>query len=148
MKPEHITYAKTLLQTICSNAAAKCVASFFYVLYTFSFDPAQEKGHIALLCLIIVDFITGVAGAKKSGEEIKSAKISRTVVKILTYFLFIAAAHYVELAVPVGTSFLDETVLAFLAVTELISVFENIGRMGYAVPKKLLNKLEKFRDAE
>lgn len=148
MKPEHITYTKVLLQNICSDIHAKCVASFLYVLYSFSFDPAQGKGYVALLALVIIDFVTGVAGAKKSGEEIKSAKIARTAVKILTYFMFLAAAHYVELAVPIGTAFVDETILAFLAVTELISVFENIGRMGYAVPKKLLNKLEQFRDAE
>lgn len=131
---------------VCSDILVKCGASLIYVIYAFSFDTLQGKGLFALLLLIIFDFATGVLASYKNNEKIKSAKIFRTVVKIVVYYLMIALAHFAELAVPVMSSFLDETVLAFLAVTELISNFENLSRMGYAIPTKLFAALKDFKN--
>lgn len=131
---------------VCSDILVKCGASLIYVIYAFSFDTLQGKGLFALLLLIIFDFFTGVIASYKGNEKIKSSKVFRTVVKIVIYYLMIALAHFAELSVPVLSSILDETVLAFLAVTELISNFENLSRMGYAIPTKLFTALKDFKN--
>ena len=141
-------------QYICAAAKSltdyitiKCFATAAYISYAFIFGDMHKTAHIAVLLLIGADFVTGVSAAKLSGEEIKSSKIVRSAVKSLIYFIMIAGAHLVEVAAPFVT-FTDETILAFLASTELISIIENSGKMGFAIPKKLLNKLQDFRDSK
>lgn len=133
---------------ICSYAISKCIISLAYVIYSFLFDPTKAEAHIAIMVLIVVDFVTGLASAKMTGETITSGKIFHTAIKIIVYFTFIASASVTETAVPTVSAFCDETIIAFLAFTELISVTENIGKMGFAVPKKWLNKLQELRDNE
>ena len=103
---------------------------------------------MAIMVLIIADFVTGYASAKFTKQEITSAKIFHSAIKIIIYFTFIASATMTETAVPTVGAFCDETVIAFLAFTELISITENIGKLGFAVPKKWLNKLQELRDNE
>ena len=126
-------------------AVIKVIVAILYSIYVFAFDHTQASGLLALLILIIVDFVTAISAAYKNHTPIKSAKVFTTAVKILIYYTLIACGHLVEKAVPLF-GFMDETILAFLAVTEMISVLENCGKMGYAIPKKLLRQLEEFRD--
>lgn len=130
---------------VCSDILVKCGASLVYVIYAFSFDTLQGRGLVALLFLIIADFITGIYASYKTGHKIQSPKIFRTVIKIVIYYLMIALAHFTELAVPVLSQIIDETVLAFLAVTELVSNFENLSKLGYAIPQKLFTFLKDFK---
>lgn len=141
---EYIVYA---MRSLWDYITIKCLATSAYVAYAFIFGDVHKTGHMAVLLLILADFITGISAAKMSGDEIKSSKIVRSAVKALIYFIMIAGAHLVEVAAPFVT-FTDETVLAFLACTELISIMENSGKMGFAIPKKLLNKLQDFRDSK
>jgi phage-related holin len=76
-----------------------------------------------------------------TGETISSAKVFRSAIKTMIYVMFISAAHLMEMTTPI-LSFADELVLSFLAVTELISILENVGKMGFAVPKRFLNTLQ------
>lgn len=147
MKPENIIYVKEIFNSVCSDIAVKCAAAIFYVPYIFLFDPTQKTGLQALLVLILFDMLTGIAAAKKSGEIIKSSKVIRTVIKICFYYLFISAGYLTEKTIGINL-FLDESILAVLAFTELISITENMGNLGYAVPKKMLNKLHELRDKE
>ena len=94
-----------------------------------------------LVLLIIFDFITSIMSKYKTGETIESRKALKTVTKIFIYTMFVSGTYLTEQIIP-GTTFLDNAVISFLAITELISIIENIGHMGYAIPKKLLNKLE------
>lgn len=143
---ETILYIKLTLTKVfsVSNAKTGWVAGF--VVYSFLFDISQKEAHLALLVLILLDFITGLYAAKKIGEPIRSAKIRHSAVKVLAYFAVIAGAHLVEKGLVSYISFLDETVLAFFLVTELISLIENVGKMGYETPQKILNQLKVFKD--
>lgn len=145
MKLESIQYIGSLFAATCEHFWTKCVTSFFFSYYIFFFDVHLLEASKALLILIIVDFVTAFFAAKKSGDEIKSSKIFRTPIKILIYFMLVSVAHMMEVVSPV-LSILDETMMGFLALTELISILENTGRMGFAVPQKLLNKLHELRD--
>ncbi len=124
----------------------KTLGAILYTVGTFAFDSLQQQGLLALLILIIVDFLTALANAYHKKIEIQSRKVFVTAVKIIIYFGLIAAGNMTEYAIPVLSGIIDETLLAFLALTELISILENIGKLGFAVPKKLLNKLEELKD--
>ena len=135
-----------MLLNICKDVTVKCVATGGLVIAEFFFDSLLAKSMIALLFLIIIDWITGIVAARVSGEVVKSSKILRTPIKIAIYFMLITTARLSEYSLPDVIGYLDETVIAFLALTEMISVIENAGKMGYAIPKQLLNKLKSWRD--
>lgn len=99
----------------------------------------------ALLILVVFDFITGIASAYIAGESIRSKVAVRSALKLAVYGLLVSAGHLTEQVTPIAT-FIEESVTTFLALTELISIIENAGKMGFAVPKKLLNQLHKFRE--
>lgn len=145
MKMESMQYIGSLIATTCEDFWTKCLTSFLLSYYVFFFDIHLIEAAKALLVLIIVDFFTATLAAKKTGEEIKSSRIFRTPIKILVYFMLVSVAHLMETVTPV-LSILDETMMSFLALTELISILENTGRMGYAIPQKLLNKLHELRN--
>lgn len=142
---ESMQYIGSLIATTCEDFWTKCLTSFLLSYYVFFFDIHLIEAAKALLVLIIVDFFTATLAAKKTGEEIKSSRIFRTPIKILVYFMLVSVAHLMETVTPV-LSILDETMMSFLALTELISILENTGRMGYAIPQKLLNKLHELRN--
>lgn len=139
-------YALHIFEYICSNFFVKCLFAYMYMTYSFLFGIHQQEAQMAILILIICDFATGIWAAKIAGDEIKSAKIFRTATKIVVYFLFIAVIHTSGKAYPIIQGISDQTIVAFLALTEVISIIENIGKMGFAIPKKMLNKLEELRD--
>lgn len=139
-------YLMDLLRAIVDYWYMKCFVCFFVILEGFFFGDLEKRILFALLTLIIFDFVTGILASKMQGIEIKSAKVFRSAVKVIIYFTMVASANLLEITTPLFEGFTDEIVVAFLAVTELISIFENIGNMGFVVPKKLLNKLHTFRD--
>lgn len=136
-----------MLKDICRNVNLKCIASIGYLGFSFFFDETRIPALMALLFLIIFDFVTAIFAAKKEGIEIKSSKIFRSAIKVLVYFMMVAAGHIIETVIGIGF-FVDETVMIFLSVTEFISILENTGKLGFAIPQKLLNKLEQLRDSE
>lgn len=140
------------LQNIVNKASHyvefKLFGSVVITAVAFLFDGALKAGLISLFLLIIFDFFTAIANAYHKKIEIQSRKILTTAVKMVIYFGLIASANLAEHAVPLLESILDETILAFLSLTELISILENCGKLGFAIPKKLLNKLEDLRDSK
>lgn len=121
----------------------KTVGSLLFIVSGF-FLPviALQQELISLLVLLVFDFATGVYAASKTQTLIKSAGIFRTAVKIVIYFVLVSAAFHTENTIPL--KIIDEAVIGFLAVTELISVLENTALAGHAIPRKLLTKLQNF----
>jgi toxin secretion/phage lysis holin len=124
----------------------KIIGAVLYTTLSYMFDLKQSPGLLALIILIIFDFITAIANAYKNKIEIKSAKIFTTAVKFVVYFGLVATGHLLEHTLSDNLGFMDETILGFLALTETISILENAGKLGFAIPQKLLNKLEELRD--
>lgn len=139
-------YIQTLLIKINSNVVLKSLAALVIVISEFFVDSVLAKGMLALFFLIIMDWITAIFAARKTKEKITSAKVFRTPLKMAIYFMLISSGRIAEFSLPAAVSYLDDTILAFLALTELISILENTGKIGYAVPKKLLEKLHGWRD--
>jgi len=121
----------------------KIITSLLSPLGVFLFGVDHVVIMKALVAVVIIDFITGLMSAK----TITSKEAVRSAYKLAMYGLLVAAGHLTEVIVP-GTTYLEEIVTSFLAVTELISILENIGKMGYAIPNKLLKRLQEFRDSQ
>lgn len=113
--------------------------------FGFLFGFGSEKIMLALFCLIAMDFVTGIVSAKKSGMPIESRRAVKSAYKVAIYGLLVSAGHLTEGVVPF-TAYIEEAVTTFLALTELISIVENAGKMGFAVPQRLLNQLQVWRD--
>lgn len=125
----------------------KIAGGALLVIYAFFFHPAHWMLMLALTALITFDLITGVLAARKAGEAIESRKIIKTAFKLGIYGLLVSSTHLTELAVgfPPEWLGLEQAMIGFLAATELVSIIENAGKMGYAVPKKILNQIHKYR---
>ena len=145
MNSENWAYIPTMIGKTVADIWIKLIGATMFVSYTFFFDELHTEALIALFFLIIADFVFGIVASFKTGVEIKSAKILRSALKRIAYFAMVSAGFLTETA---GLGFLplDETIIGFLAVTELISILENVANMGYGIPKRLLNKLKSYTD--
>lgn len=120
------------------------------VIYQFLFDINHESSMLILAVLIVFDSITGVMAARNRGEKIESRKYIKSAFKLAIYGLLVSSSYLTDQLVGLTGSFveLDMIMLGFLAATELISIIENTGTMGYAIPKGVLKLLQKYTDKE
>lgn len=134
-------YLKYCLAVAFHPSVFKAIASVVLILYSFLFDIAHSQALLALFALVLMDFVSGVYASKVAGEPIRSSKIKHTAIKLTAYFGVVAGSHLAESGLITYLAVLDETVIAFFLCTELISLLENVGRLGFQTPKKLLNQL-------
>jgi|SRR3972149_8504349 len=139
------TYIKHLIITIKDYFYQKAVISFFLPIFGFLFNVDNTKLMIALLLLVVMDFITGVISAYKNKEVITSQKCFHTPLKIFIYGILVSGGHLVEIATGITFLSIDELIISYLALTEFISLLENADKMGYQTPKTLLNKLRDIK---
>ena len=127
----------------------KAIGTALLAVYQFCFDVHQEQAMPILACLVLFDTITGVYAAKIVGERIESKKVVKAAFKLGIYALLVSASFMTDKLMGLsGVLELDKLMVGFLAATELISIIENAGKMGYAVPKKILNFLTDFTNKE
>lgn len=138
-------YCLTVLYAVCENVYLKALGSGLLSVMGFLFDVNQSVPMTSIIILVIFDTITGIFAAFKTGEKIESKKALRAAIKLFVYSIFISSAYLTGTHL-ISFPALDGIVMGFIALTELISIMENIGKMGYAIPKKLLNQLESLRD--
>lgn len=129
------------IYAMCSNVVIKCVGALIGIILQFHFGDISRPLLAALFMLIIFDFLTGVGAARITGESIKSAKIFRTAWKFVLYFMVVSAGYFTEVVIGADI-FISKTILIFLALTELISIFENVQKGGYDMPTTLISRLK------
>jgi phage-related holin len=124
-----VVFDATTVKTI----GALAIAALGYMF------PAQttQSAWFACSCLLVLDTITGVAAAVRTNQRITSAKFSRFLVKFLAYSAVVAVVAFATHAIP-GTleiqGFLTSGAIAGIAITEGISVLENVELLGVIVP--------------
>jgi len=96
----------------------------------------------AILSLLVADTISGFIRRIKSGE-ISAKGFFKFANKSIIYLVILAIASLVDKAIP--APFALSIVASFLAVTEGISTLENLGKMGFPIPKTLMDKLEAMK---
>jgi len=130
-----------LCKNIVQHPTLKGFITIFLSIFTFGFDPLNNKAYLAIFILIISDCISAMLAAYKTGEQIRSAKFFRTPVKFMIYFGLIYLTHIAGFGLPIISTLLDDTMIGFLTATELISVMENVHKLGYEVPNQIVRKL-------
>ena len=101
---------------------------------------------IILLCLIAVDYLTGVLVAINT-RNLSSEIGFRGILKKVGILCIVAVAQLIGNAA--GLPDIRSLVVGFYIANEAISITENAGRLGVPLPKKLLNVLKQLKnDAE
>jgi len=118
----------------------KIAGTLGLITFDFFFDVDTEPLLIGLLILILMDFFSAIYASNKNGHKIESRKVAKTAGKTAIYFTLISAGFISEKAVPLDL--IDNTIITFLTITELISIMENSAKAGIAIPKGLYKKLK------
>lgn len=95
-----------------------------------------------LLLLVVVDWLSGWAAAWMRGE-LKSRIGFKGIIRKVTIFVVVAIAHFIDQALGSLRYFQDAVIFFYLA-NELLSVIENMGKMGLPMPDILRNAVQIF----
>ncbi len=134
-------YFQEIISTVFEPTVVK-VGATVVLSYSFLFGDFHSEAILAVLMLMIFDTILGLMATWQEGQAITSRKFSRVVQKGVVYFMAISAGYFADNTT--GLNIIQSTMIAFIGVTEFISILENMGRLGYKTPKKLLNQLKDF----
>jgi len=105
------------------------------------FQPVMPIIYV-ILVFILFDLLTALyAKVIKKKEKLQSNKLRKTTEKFVYYTLAILLAHLFD--VYLMNIFLTKAVAGFIAVTELLSIYENITLItGTDIAKKLLGQIK------
>lgn len=131
-----------------SKAGFKTVVSSLFPVYAFLFDPLKTHLYYAIATLIVFDFITAMFAAYHTKEKITSAKASRTLVKMLVYGLMISGATLTDRFIVGNIELFADLSMGFVAITEFISILENISKLGFEVPSNVVKRLNYLKKQE
>lgn len=115
-------------------------------LISFLFGD-MEGMLIALIALIVLDYISGVIAAAVE-KRLSSEVGAKGIAKKIFMLLIVALANIVDTSVIGDGHVLKTVTVVFYICNECISLIENAGRIGVPVPKKLLDVLEQLRDRD
>lgn len=138
------------VHSVCSITFLKCLSVILFIIAKISFGDVDGAILLGVGMLTIMDFVTAIMREYKLQREIESRKVIKTAVKLFVYGLMISASYITEVVIGIKAFNvpITEIMATFIAVTELVSILENVGDMGHVVPKKLLGKLKDFRDTK
>jgi toxin secretion/phage lysis holin len=95
---------------------------------------------VALFWMVVIDYGSGIVTAFM--EKTLSSKIGfKGIAKKVMIFVMVALAHQVDSALGTKNMFRDATIVFYMA-NELLSIFENAGRIGVPVPDRLMQAVE------
>lgn len=90
-----------------------------------------------LLWLIVGDYVTGLLASLFDGTGLSSKVGFRGILKKLLILFLVLIGHQLDLALEIHV--IQNMVSYFYVTNELVSLTENIGRMGVPVPRRLVN---------
>ena len=139
-----------------TNGAAAVLAAFWGLVCSYCIKIMVPL--IVLLCVMLLDYITGMAKAWHRGE-LSSRVGVRGILKKLGYVVTVAVAGIMDWLIAYGLAqagidihlpfLLGMIVTCWLIINELISILENVAAMDGPVPPwlgRLLNKLKQTVD--
>ncbi|MEJ8306676.1 phage holin family protein [Saccharibacillus sacchari] len=97
-----------------------------------------------LLILVVVDWLTGWAAAWMRGE-LRSRVGFNGIVRKVAIFAVVAIAHLIDGVLGDMHTFRDAVIFFYLA-NELLSVVENMGKMGVPMPPIIRNAVHIFEN--
>lgn len=114
--------------------------------FSFFFGDFHTQGVVAVAMLMTFDTILGVMATYYEGQPITSRRFARVIQKGIVYFMAMSAGYFADITI--GWIVIQSLMIGFIGVTEFISILENMGRMGFQTPKKLLNQLRDYQSSK
>ncbi|HHU84715.1 MAG TPA: phage holin family protein [Clostridiales bacterium] len=99
---------------------------------------------IALMCMVVADYITGVMVAVVK-KELSSEIGFRGIFRKLTIFLLIGAANLLDVYLLTGSCMLRTATIFFYMSNECISLIENAVGLGLPIPQKIKETLAQIK---
>ena len=124
----------------------KNILAWICTIISFLFGD-MEGLMVALIALIILDYISGVIAAAVE-KRLSSEVGAKGIAKKIFMLLIVALANIVDINVIGDGHVLKTVTVVFYICNECISLIENAGRIGVPVPKKLLDVLEQLRNKD
>ena len=124
----------------------KNILAWICTIISFLFGD-MEGMLIALIALIILDYISGVIAAAVE-KRLSSEAGAKGIAKKIFMLLIVALANIVDINVIGDGHVLKTVTVVFYICNECISLIENAGRIGVPVPKKLLDVLEQLKNRD
>lgn len=122
----------------------KTVLACACTVFSFVFGDCNGL-MVALLALIVLDYISGVIAAAVQ-KKLSSSVGARGIAKKIFMLLIVAVANIVDINVIGEGNVLKSVSIIFYICNECISLIENAGNIGVPVPKKLLDVLEQLKN--
>ncbi len=132
---------KSIFMNIAAHADWKIAIGAGAWMFDWIFGVRQQAVLVVGL-LLILDTATGFAYAFKQ-NNVSSKGFFRFAVKLCVYFTLIVTGRLVDKVLPY--QFAAPVMESFLAITEAISIMENLSRCGFAVPVSLIKRLANAR---
>lgn len=95
-----------------------------------------------LFIFVVVDWLTGWIAAWVRGE-LRSRIGYHGIARKVVIFLIVVVAHFIDVALG-NLHYFQDAVIFFYLANELLSVIENVGRMGVPMPDVLRNAVKIF----
>ena len=99
---------------------------------------------IALVVMVVIDYITGVIKAALNGQLSSSVGFHGLAKKVLI-FLLVDVGTTIDHIIPATNDAVRAAVICFFIANEGLSVLENAGEMGLPLPNSLKKALEKLK---
>lgn len=96
-----------------------------------------------LVIFVLADWVSGWLAAWMNGE-LQSRIIHEGMIRKVMIFMLVWIAHLIDGILGDGHYIRDAVIFFYLA-TELLSIIENVGRMGLPMPGVLMNAVKIFQ---
>ncbi|GAA0491408.1 holin family protein [Salinibacillus aidingensis] len=97
-----------------------------------------------LLAFVFIDYVSGFIAAGVDGK-LNSHVGWIGIAKKVAIFFIVAVAHMVDVALGGDTHMVRDAAIFFYLANEVLSITENVGRIGIPIPNKLLDTVEVLR---
>ena len=100
---------------------------------------------IALISLVVADYLTGVSVAFVQ-KKVSSNAGFKGIIRKLLIFVLVGSGTMLDHHVLGGNNVLRTAIIFFYIANEGISICENCGNLGVPIPKKLKDALAQIKD--
>ena len=104
---------------------------------------------VAFCLLLLLEFITGISASIREGKKIESRKFGRFAFKVFIYTIMISLVHIMSVnsegrIINKVYAFIYWVIVDYISLQLIISVFENLSRLGLSESSKVFKKINKF----
>jgi len=136
--------------TASNHVTVKATAAAIVSLFAYFFDVGLYPAMLALLTLSLLDLLTAFLARGENPVEPFSRPIRKTAHKIAGYFVSISSvfilAKIVSTDIGIDLTVLDNMLVWFFVIHEVVSIIENLNKAGIPIPVPFLDKLKKVKE--